>query len=163
MARLKSEHKTAIVTCLARMFTPTEVVAYVKEEFELTVTRQAVQAYDPTRAAGVDLSADLRDLFEAERARFLEHVEEIPIANRAYRVQKLQRLVDKLGDRQPKTTAALLEQAAKEVGQWTERKDFTSDGKQLGGGVVFYIPDNGRDSGAEGDPAAAGPAGDLPQ
>lgn len=56
------------------------------------------------------------------------------------------------------------EQAAKELGQWTERKDLTSDGKQLGaGGVIFYIPDNGRDSGADGDPAAGGPAGDLPQ
>ena len=56
------------------------------------------------------------------------------------------------------------ELSAKELGQWTERKDLTTNGKELGaGGVVFYIPDNGRDPGAASDPAAGGAAGDLPQ
>jgi hypothetical protein len=38
--------------------------------------------------------------------------------------------------------------------------DVTSGGEKVG--VVFYIPDNGRD-GDQGDPAAAGAAGDVPQ
>lgn len=38
----------------------------------------------------------------------------------------------------------LEKQAAQELGQWTEKKDITSDGKALTNATVIVLPDNGR-------------------
>ena len=95
MAALKEEHKLLIVQALACFDTPTQVVEAVKEEFGIEITRQQVARYDPTKAAGVDVSKKLRAVFEETRRTFLEDTSSIPIAQQSFRLRALQRLYEK--------------------------------------------------------------------
>lgn len=44
----------------------------VKEEYNIEVTRQQVETYDPTKRAGKDLSAEFKKEFTALRKEFLD-------------------------------------------------------------------------------------------
>lgn len=117
MAALSNEVKAFIVQALACFDTPSQVAAAVREEFGLEVTRQKCEAYDPTKRAGRDLAKRWVTLFEDTRKRFREETAEIPIANRAFRLRVLGRMVVKAENmKNMALTAQLLEQAAKEVG-----------------------------------------------
>ncbi|WGK60521.1 DUF2280 domain-containing protein [Halopseudomonas sp. SMJS2] len=117
MAVLRSEVKAFIVQALACFDTPSQVVAAVKTEFGIEVTRQQCESHDPTKFAGQRLGKKWVDLFHHTRKRFREETAEIPIANRAYRLRTLGRLAEKAENmRNMALTAQLLEQAAKEVG-----------------------------------------------
>lgn len=117
MAKLDDRVKQFIVQALACYDTPTQVAAAVKEEFGLTITRMHVQTYQPGTAAGRDLSKRWRDLFDATRKAFLEDAASVPIAQQSYRLRRLQQLHDLAAARNnAQLAAALLEQAAKEVG-----------------------------------------------
>jgi hypothetical protein len=72
MARLKKTEKTFIVRCLAQFMTPTEVVKDIKEKFNIDVTPQQVETYDPTKVAGADLSQEFIDLFNKSRKEYLK-------------------------------------------------------------------------------------------
>lgn len=128
MAVLKDEVKAFIVQALACFDTPTQVSESVKEQFGIEVLRNHIAAYDPTKVSGKDLGTKWRTLFDETRKRFLEEVAAIPIANQAYRLRVLDRLVSKT-ERQGNTalTAQLLEQAAKETGgSFTNRQKVES-------------------------------------
>ena len=71
MARLKKIEKVFIVRCLAQFMTPTEVVKDIKEKFNIDVTPQQVETYDPTKVAGADLSQEFIDLFLQARKDYL--------------------------------------------------------------------------------------------
>ena len=117
MAALSNEVKAFIVQALACFDTPSQVAAAVREEFGLEVTRQKCEAHDPTKRAGRDLAKRWVTLFEDTRKRFREETAEIPIANRAYRLRALGRMVEKVeGMRNYGLALQILEQAAKEVG-----------------------------------------------
>lgn len=117
MATLSNEVKAFIVQALACFDTPSQVSASVREEFGIEVSRQQCEAHDPTKRAGRDLAKRWVTLFHDTRKRFREETADIPIANRAYRLRALGRLVEKAeGMRNLALTAQLLEQAAKEVG-----------------------------------------------
>ncbi|MCU1782875.1 DUF2280 domain-containing protein [Pseudomonas sp. 13B_2.1_Bac1] len=117
MAALRDEVKAFVVQALACFDTPSQVVAAVKVEYGLDVTRQQCEAYDPTKYVGRNLHLKWRTLFEDTRARFREQTAEIPIANRAYRLRALGRMAEKAENmKNMALTAQLLEQAAKEVG-----------------------------------------------
>lgn len=117
MAALSNEVKAFIVQALACFDTPAQVAASVRDEFGIEVTRQQCESHDPTKSAGRDLAKRWRTLFEDTRKRFREETAEIPIANRAYRLRALGRMVEKAESmRNLALTAQLLEQAAKEVG-----------------------------------------------
>lgn len=117
MAALSNEVKAFIVQALACFDTPSQVAAAVREEFGLEVTRQKCEAHDPTKRAGRDLAKRWVTLFEDTRKRFREETADIPIANRAYRLRALGRMVEKAESmRNLALTAQLLGQAAKEVG-----------------------------------------------
>ncbi|WP_040267826.1 DUF2280 domain-containing protein [Pseudomonas rhodesiae] len=117
MAVLRSEVKAFIVQALACFDTPSQVVAAVKTEFGIEITRQQCETHDPTKFAGQKLGKTWVDLFHAARKRFREETTDIPIANRAYRLRGLGRLADKAESmRNLALTAQLYEQAAKEVG-----------------------------------------------
>ncbi|MNJ67587.1 hypothetical protein D3C77_637710 [compost metagenome] len=89
----------------------------VKNEFGIEISRQAVESHDPTKRAARNLAKRWVTLFEDTRKRFREETAEIPIANRAYRLRTLSRLVEKVeGMRNYGLTLQILEQAAKEVG-----------------------------------------------
>lgn len=71
MARLKKTEKTFIVRSLAQFMTPSEVVRDIKEKFNIDVTPQQVETYDPTKVAGADLSQEFIDLFAEARKEYL--------------------------------------------------------------------------------------------
>ncbi|WP_313486524.1 DUF2280 domain-containing protein [Atlantibacter hermannii] len=117
MAALKNDVKAYIVQALACFDTPSQVVESVQAEFQVKITRQQVEAYDPTKASGKALASRWVEMFNATRTRFQNEIADIPIANKAYRLRVLQRMsmtaesMKNIG-----MTAQLLEQAAKEVG-----------------------------------------------
>ena len=117
MAVLRSEVKAFIVQALACFDTPSQVVESVKKEFGVEISRQQCESHDPTKFAGRGLGAKWAELFHAARQRFREETEDIPIANRAYRLRGLGRMAEKAENmRNLALTAQLYEQAAKEVG-----------------------------------------------
>lgn len=117
MAVLRSEVKAFIVQALACFDTPSQVVEAVLKEFNVVVTRQQCESHDPTKAAGKALGEKWVTMFRDARKRFREETEDIPIANRAYRLRALGRMAEKAENmKNMALTAQLLEQAAKEVG-----------------------------------------------
>lgn len=117
MAVLRSEVKAFIVQALACFDTPSQVVASVKTEFGIEITRQQCESHDPTKFAGRGLGSKWAELFHEARKRFREETADIPIANRAFRLRTLGRMAEKAENmKNMALTAQLLEQAAKEVG-----------------------------------------------
>lgn len=117
MAALDVKVKRFIVQSLACWDTPTQVAQAVKEEFGVEITRQHVANYDPTKAAGRDLSKELKTLFAETRAKFKATIDDIPIANQAFRLRVIERLARQAEQQGNKALVAqLVEQAAKEVG-----------------------------------------------
>lgn len=132
MATLSYEQKIFTVRALAIFNTPTETVKLVKDEFDLDVTKQQVEAYDPTKRAGKDLSQELKDEFETTRSEFLEKPKNIPIANQAVRLKAYQELFEK-NKKNPVMAMKILEQSAKELGgQYTNKQEITGkDGNPM--------------------------------
>lgn len=148
-SRLTNEAQTFVVQALACHDSPSAVVKAVKEEFGLTVSRQLVESYDPTKRAGRNLAKKWRDIFEATREAFLEDTAKIGIANKAVRLRMIGRIADR-AETAGNSVVALqaLEQAAKEVGD-----AFTNKRELMGAGgaplvpaavQIFALPDNGR-------------------
>lgn len=133
MARITKKVKLFIVRMLAEFESPTQASKTVKEIFNLDVTPQQCEAYDPTKRTGQDLSQELRDKFFEYRRKANEELEAIPIANKRYRLQLLQGLVDEHPNN-PVFTPKWIEQAAKEMGgQFTNKQevDHTSKGESM--------------------------------
>lgn len=133
MARITKKVKLFIVRMLAEFETPTQAAKTVKEIFNLDVSPQQCESYDPTKRIGQDLSQELRDKFFEYRRIANEELEAIPIANKRYRLQLLQGLVDEHPNN-PVFTPKWIEQAAKEMGgQFTNRQevDHTSKGESM--------------------------------
>ncbi|MCK7149833.1 DUF2280 domain-containing protein [Enterobacter roggenkampii] len=117
MATLKGEVKAFIVQSLACFDTPSQVVELVKKEFGLSITRQQVESHDPTKANGRGLAQKWVELFHETRKRFQTELSDIPIANKAYRLRALDRMMTRAeGMKNMALAASLMEQAAKEVG-----------------------------------------------
>ena len=118
MATLNNGVKTFIVQGLATYMTPSEVAEAVNQEFGITITRQQVAKYDPYKAAGINLAKKWKDLFKQFRDDFNNDIQAIPIANKAYRLNMLDRMArDAEKSKNRPLAASLLEQAAKDVGE----------------------------------------------
>lgn len=124
MAALSTEVKAFIVQSLACFEPPTKVIELVKAEFNVQVSRQQVSQYSPGNAMAAKLSQKWIDLFESTRARFQTEISDIPIANKAYRLRTLDRMMTRAENmRNMALAATLIEQAAKEVGDaYTNRQ-----------------------------------------
>jgi len=126
--KLTANHKEFIVGQLACFRTPTEVARGVREHFGFDLAVQQIAFYDPTTAQGErELSPEWRELFAATRKRFLEDATVIPIANAAYRLVRLQRMIDdeKLA-KNPILVMKALEQAARESGgAYTNKREIS--------------------------------------
>lgn len=138
MAKLSEAEKRFIVQALACYDTPTQVAEAVKEEFGTVLDRGHVGCYDPTKAAGKELAKKWRDLFEETRKRFRAEVAEIPIADQAYRLRQLQRMLQDAMNRKNVVLASqLLEQAAREAGgAFSNRREISGPN----GGPVPMAP-----------------------
>jgi hypothetical protein len=84
--RLTEKQKRFVVEMLACHEPPLEVVKALKLEFKLDVTRQAVERYDPTTAAGQELSEKLKDYFWEVRQKWDEQAEQDLIGNIKHRL-----------------------------------------------------------------------------
>jgi len=128
---LSDDVKTFIVQQLACFDTPSVVAEAVKTEFEITVSRQAVHAYDPTKKAGVGLSDKWRTLFGETREKFLAEAALIGIANKNVRLRMLDRMARSAETRgNIAMAAAMCEQAAKEMGgAYTNQRKLEHTGK----------------------------------
>jgi hypothetical protein len=149
--KLPDEVKAFIVQSLACFDGLAVVVAAVKKDYAIDVSRQLVESHDPTKKAGTNLGSKWRALFEETRKAFLEDTTQIAISHRAVRLRALQRMAVKAEDQGNMVLASsLLKQAAEEVGgAYTNRRELTGkDGKELPVPVspvtIFQLPDNGR-------------------
>ena len=128
MATLNKKQKVFIVRSLAVFNTPQETVLLVKEEFDLEVSRQQVETYDPTKRAGKDLSTELKEEFELTRKDFLDTPQNIPIANLSVRLQRLENQYQKHGKNRV-AALSILKQAAEDVGgKYTNKTELTGAG-----------------------------------
>jgi hypothetical protein len=140
MARISKQLRLRITTELACFTTPSEVRDLVKREFGMELSLSTITHYDGSLPS-VDLSKGLREVFTKTRARFLEDCSAIPIANLAYRLRELQKLLEKEKDRENTVGArASLEQAAKEIGgAFTNKQEFTGAGGGPIGLTVQFV------------------------
>jgi len=124
MATLKPEHKMFIVQRLACFDTPTLCAEAVKAEFGIDVVLPQILCYHPDRRQGARMSKELKNLFHETRRKYRDRTEDIPIANKTFRVEQLNDMAaaaKKKGNMV--LAAALLEQAAKEMGEaYTNRQ-----------------------------------------
>lgn len=128
MARITKKVKLFIVRMLADFETPTSTSKAVKDVFNVEVSPQQCELYDPTKRMGQDLGQELREKFFEYRRMANEELEAIPIANKRYRLQLLQGLVEKYPDN-PVLIPKWAEQAAKEMGGlYTNKTEITGAG-----------------------------------
>jgi hypothetical protein len=120
------EQECFIVASLAYMMTPGEVVAALKDEFALELSRDAVRRYDPE--VNPDLDDSLRSLFFDTRQAFQDGTLQLRVRNRAYRLARLDALSIK-AERGGQLALArqLLEQAAREEGGHYAGKQSSPD------------------------------------
>lgn len=150
-AKLSDEAKTYIVQALACFDTPSQVADSVNKEFGLSVTRQHVAKYDPTKVAGAKVAPKWRAAFERARQTFIDDTAQIAIAHRSTRLRALQRMATAAEAKGNYPLAAqLYRQAAEEMGNaLTNRREITGkDGRDLPAATptvaIFALPDNGR-------------------
>ena len=131
MAALKEPVKIFIVQSLACFDTPQQVADAVKQEYGIEVSRSQCQVYDPTKYSGRNLSKKLKDLFEQTRKDFRENIEDIAIANKAFRLREIQKMYDDSG-RNKRAKQNLLKQAFQETdGRITKQEITGKDGQPL--------------------------------
>lgn len=134
MATLTGEQKAFIVSRLACHERQKDVRAAVKEEYGVEVDKRQVAQYDPSSVAGKQLGKKWKELFWETRRRFREMEMDIPIANKAYRLKRLDDLEKRALDMKNFVLVRdCLEQAAKEMGeQYTNRAKLEHTGKDGG-------------------------------
>lgn len=131
-SKYTEEVRTFIVNALACFDTPSVIVEAVKKEFGVVVSKQAVEAYDPTKRAGRSLSAKWRAVFTATREEFLKDTSQVGISHRAVRVRGLQRMADRAETMGNLPLAVqIYEQAAKEMGDaYSNRRRLEHSGPE---------------------------------
>lgn len=141
MAALSKEIQNFIVQQLACFESPTEIVEAVKAEFGITVTRQSVAHYDPTKGGkNKRLAKDHKALFELTRAQFTASFDALAISHKAYRLNQLEMMM-RTAKRQRnfQLAAQLLKQAAEEIGGvYTNRREHSGPG---GGPIPVSLED----------------------
>ena len=132
MAALKEPVKIFIVQALACRDTPQEVADIVKQEYGIKIERSQVALYDPTKAAGKNLSKKFIDLFNETREKFDAGLIDIPITQKYYRLKQYQKHLEK-NARNTVMSLNIMKQAAQDLGgQFTNRQEITGkDGKPI--------------------------------
>ena len=116
--KLESNHQVFIIQQLAVFERPKAVQEQLKDLFDIEISLPAVLYYD---IRNPDLPKKLKTLFNSTRRKFLKESSDIPIANKSYRLAKLQKMFESEESadarvQNKKGMRAILEQAAKESG-----------------------------------------------
>ena len=130
MATLKEPVKIFIVQSLACFETPQQVADAVQQRFGIEIDRRQCEGYDPTKFSGRNLSKKLTELFERTRKDFRENIEDIAIANKAFRLRELQKMYEDSG-RNKRVKQNLLKQAFQETDGRITKTDITTNGESL--------------------------------
>ncbi len=131
MAALKEPVKIFIVQSLACFETPQQVADAVQQRFGIEIDRRQCEGYDPTKFSGRNLSKKLTELFHQTRQDFRENIEDIAIANKAFRLRELQKMYEDSG-RNKRVKQNLLKQAFQETdGRVTKQEITGKDGKPI--------------------------------
>ncbi len=131
MAALKEPVKIFIVQSLACFDTPQQVADAVQQRFGIEIDRRQCEEYDPTKFSGRNLSKKLKDLFTRTRKDFRANIEDIAIANKAFRLKELQGMYDDSG-KNKRLKQNLLKQAFQETdGRVTKQEITGKDGKPI--------------------------------
>ncbi|EXE15316.1 hypothetical protein J559_0888 [Acinetobacter sp. 983759] len=131
MVALKEPVKIFIVQSLACFETPQQVADAVQQRFGIEIDRRQCEGYDPTKFSGRNLSKKLTELFERTRKDFRENIEDIAIANKAFRLRELQKMYEDSG-RNKRVKQNLLKQAFQETdGRVTKQEITGKDGKPI--------------------------------
>jgi len=131
-SKLDGKQQIFVVSQLAMFERPKDVQEALKQKFQVEISLPGITYYD---ISNPDLSAKLKKLFNDTRRKFLKDSQKIPIANKSYRLQKLQRMFETEEDESPrfrnkKRMQAILEQAAKESGDaFTNKQKHEVTGK----------------------------------
>lgn len=134
--KLTDDARTFVVCALAAFDAPSVVAEALRKEFEIVITPQSVELYDPTKRAGRNLAPKWKSMFDQARKSFLEDTSSIGISHRAARLRTLHRMAAKAeGMGNMALAAQLLEQAAKECGD-----AFSNKHKLEHSGVVGLRP-----------------------
>lgn len=122
MAKLTEAQQRFIVERLAYYDRPSTIVADVKDEFGITISRQQVHGYHPEHGQP---SKKWKSLFEELRQAFDDELVRASAAIRAVRVRRLTRMAERAEDKgNVVLAAALYEQIAKEQGgMYTNRRE----------------------------------------
>ncbi len=128
MAELTEDQKLEIVTMLACFRDTNAILDHFRDEHGLELTHKQVGAYDPNRSY-YEAGERWRDVFDRQRKSYLEDVATVPIANQGFRLNLLnEQAALAFKNKQPALGAALLEQAAREVGGlMTNQRSLTVD------------------------------------
>ncbi len=124
MAALKEPVKMFIVQSLACFETPQQVADAVMQRYGIEIDRRQCENYDPTKFAGRNLSKKLKELFERTRKDFRKNIEDIAIANKAFRLNELQKMYDDSG-RNKRAKQNLLKQAFQETDGRVTKQEIT--------------------------------------
>jgi hypothetical protein len=115
VAEFSEETKLVVVQLLAQFVRPAQVVEALAEDGIQTDIRQ-VGGYDPTRPY-FEAGDKWRQIFDATRKKFIEELETIPAANRAFRINLLQEAaLTARAKGESGTMASMLRQIAEETG-----------------------------------------------
>lgn len=120
MAKLTEEQKLFVVHRFACFDSPQQVADLLKQEYGVNAERSHLVVYDHTRVSANKTGKAGKkwiEIFNAKRKEFLTNFEAIPIANKAWRMQKLSDMAARAEQKGNLVLAAsLMEQAAKEQG-----------------------------------------------
>lgn len=127
--RLPEIVKAAIVHALACYDPPTVVAAFIKAEYDVTVSPQLAESYNPERFAGRELAQKWRDMFAATRKQYVADQATIGIAHKSVRLRRIQQIADRHQGKNDDMALRALEQAAKETGDaFTNRREHSGPG-----------------------------------
>lgn len=131
-SKLEAGHQVFIVQQLAMFERAVDVRDLLKQKFDIEISLQAVCYYDISNPS---LNKKLKTLFQRTRKRFLDDSASIPIANKSFRLKKLQQMFDREENQDArvqnkKAMREILEQAARESGDaFTNRQKHEHTGK----------------------------------
>lgn len=128
--------KRFLVQRLACFDTPTAAAKAFKVEFGFEVKLPRVAFYNASTKSGAALAEDLKAIFAATRAEFLDDLDSIPITHKAVRLRHLNRQLEHFADKNAAPIVlGILEAAAKECGDaFTNKRKLEHTG--AGGGPI---------------------------
>jgi hypothetical protein len=120
--KLTEEVLPEVIRRLARYESPRAIARSLKEKYGIEISRQGIEWYDPAKRGSRKCNDEWTALFREERAKVLEGIPNIGFADRAVRLQALDRLAHvSISAGNTREARVVLEQMSREVGGLIKR------------------------------------------